>query len=105
MLPKFQTLANIVTGKDFSLLQTTWSALIDPIIGRAQNRSNILQDVSLVSGTNTINHLLGKKLQGYKIVLQDAAASIYDGQRTNKTPELTLVLISDAAAVCSIEVF
>lgn len=104
-LPKFQAIGQYVVPKDWSLLQTTWAALIDPIIGRQQNQSNILSSVSLVSGSNTVNHLLGRKLQGWKIVLQGAAASIYDTQATNQTPELTLILVSDNPVTVSLEVF
>ncbi len=104
-LPKFQTIGNEVTTKDFGLLQSTWSALIDPIIGRKQNQSNILSGVALTTGDNTINHLLGKNLQGWKVVLQSAAASIYDKQATNNTPYLTLVLNTSANCTVSIEVF
>lgn len=105
MLPKFQSLGATVSGKDWSLLQTTWSSLIDPIIGRKQNQSNILSNVALVNGTTVVNHLLGRKLSGWKVILQDAKASIFDNQSTNQTPELTLVLVSDAATTVSIEVF
>lgn len=104
-LPKFQPLGQAVSPKDFSLLQTTWAALIDPILGRRQNQSNILSGVSLVSGANTINHLLGRKLQGWKIVMQNASATIYDTQDANQSPELTLALNSSAPVTVSIEVF
>ncbi len=104
-LPKFQAIGDTVSGKDFGLLQTNWAALLDPLLGRRQNQSNILPDVELISGTTVVNHRLGRKLQGYKIVLQDAAAAIFDNQSTNQTPELTLVLVSDAVVTVSIEVF
>lgn len=104
-LPKFQSIGQWVSPKDFSLLQTNWAALIDPILGRRQNQSNILSDVPLAIGANTINHLLGRKLAGWKPILQNAAASLYDNQSTNQTPELTLILVSDAAVTVSLEVF
>lgn len=105
ILPKFQTIGDAVGSKDFSLLQTTWSALIDPILGRRQNQSNILDAVSLIAGSNVVNHKLGRKLAGWKVVLQGAEASLYDLQATNTTPELTLVLITDNPVIVSIEVF
>lgn len=104
-LPRFQALGQFVSGKDWSLLQSNWSALLDPILGRKQNQSNVLSDVELINGQAIVNHKLGRKLAGWKIILQDAKASIYDKQATNQTPELTLVLISDAATTVSIEVF
>lgn len=104
-LPKFQAIGQFVSPKDWSLLQTNWSALLDPLLGRRQNQSNVLSDIDLAIGLNTVNHKLGRKLQGWKIVLQDAHASIYDAQNTNQTTELTLELISDAVTTVSIEVF
>lgn len=104
-LPKFQAIGQMVSPKDFSLLQTTWAALLDPILRRRQNASNILSDVDLVIGTNTVNHLLGRKLQGWKVIRQDAKAALYDAQVGNDTPDLTLLLISDAVVTVSLEVF
>lgn len=104
-LPRFQALGQFVSSKDWSLLQTNWSALLDPILGRKQNQSNILSGVALANGTTVVNHLLGRKLAGWKIILQDASASVFDNQSTNQTPELTLILVSNAATTVSIEVF
>lgn len=103
-LPIFNALFQPVS-KDFSLLQTTWAALINPILNRVQNTSNILDDVVLAIGTNVINHKLGRKLKGWKIVRQSAVASLYDTQATNPTPDLTLRLVSSAVVTISIEVF
>lgn len=89
----------------FQLMQNSWSSQINPIINRAQNQSNILKKIALINGTTVVNHLLGKNLNGWKIVRQRASASIYDAQDTNQTPNLTLVLISSAAVVVDIEVF
>lgn len=97
ILPIFNSLS-----KELSLLQTGWSALIDPIIGRAQNKSNILQNIVLISGTNVINHLLGRKMQGWSIVDINSAAQVYRSVPFN---DLTLTLISDAITTVNIEVF
>jgi len=99
-LPTFNTKDLVVTQ-----IQSTWPSILNPLIRRPTNNSNILEDVALAIGSNTINHLLGRKLQGWKIVRQRAAASIYDTQDSNQQPETTLVLVSSAAVVCNIEVF
>src|ERR1041385_952261 len=93
LLPIFQT-----DTRELGMLQTRWAAELNPIIGRVQNQSIILEDVDLINGAVTINHFLGRKLKGWKIVRQNAQASIWDSQDSNKTPELTLVLNSDAVA-------
>lgn len=99
-LPIFQS-----DSKDMSLLQTSWAKEINPIITSPQNQSNILKSVPLITGANSVNHLLGRKLQGWKIVRQRAVASVYDTQDTNPFPALTLMLVSSANVICDIEVF
>lgn len=100
MLTRFTTAI-----KELSLMQTSWAAQLDPILANPTNSSLILQKVELIAGTNTINHKLGQKLQGWKLTRQRAPASIYDAQDGNQRPELTLVLISSAPVVIDLEVF
>jgi hypothetical protein len=100
VLPTF-----ITDSKDLSLLQTAWAQRLNPIITSPPNNSVILKNVALINGTTVIDHKLGRTLQGWKIVRQRASASIYDAQDANQRPNLTLVLVSNAAVVCDIEVF
>ena len=88
-----------------SLLQTAWKAILDPIVSSPSNNVNLIKNVSLINGVTTINHKLGQKLTGYRIVRQRAAASIYDNQDNNTLPDKTLILVSNAAVVVDIEVF
>ena len=87
------------------LMQNNWSRQLNPLLANPANQSLILKEVSLLSGSNVINHRLGQKLQGWKIVRQRAAASIYDNQDANQSPQLTLVLVSDNPVLVDIEVF
>jgi len=100
LLPIFQT-----SDKDLTLLQNKWSSILNPIISNPAISSSILSNVQLVNGTNTINHLLGRTLQGWKIVRLRGAATIYDQQDTNSMKNLTLVLVSNSQVSCDIEVF
>lgn len=79
-----------------------WASILNPFLQRPV--PIILENVSLISGSNTINHLLGHKLHTWKIVRQRAQASIYDNQDANQMQDLTLVLVSDAPVVVDIEV-
>lgn len=90
---------------EWEIAQDRWAAQLEPMLANPSNNSLILKKVALINGTTTINHLLGRKLQGWKIVRQRAAASIYDVQDSNQTPELTLKLVSNAAVTVDIEVF
>lgn len=87
------------------MMQNQWASILDPVLANPTNNSLILKSVSLSSGDNTINHKLGRVLQGWKIVRQRASATLYDKQDANQMPDKTLVLNASAAVVCDIEVF
>lgn len=99
-LTKFQTAV-----KELMLLQTDWISKINPLLANPSNNSSILKDVILATGSNTVNHLLGKPLQGWNIIRRNSAATVYDTQATNPRPELTLILVASAPVTISLEVF
>lgn len=86
-------------------LQTKWPAIIDPILKNPASNPSILKNISLVTGSNVINHLLGQPLQGWYMTRIRSLASIYDTQDTNPTPQLTLVLVSSADVIIDLAVF
>jgi hypothetical protein len=86
-------------------MQTKWAAILNVLLQNQSLASSILSNVPLINGTTVINHKLNRKLQGYRIILKNAAANIYDKQATNQTPDKTLIFVSDAAVTVSIEVF
>lgn len=88
--------------KDVSLLQTSWSAMLNPVINRATNQANVLENVSLKTGTNVVNHLLGRRMQGWFIVDLQGIATIY---RSAPFDNLTLTLTSSAPVIVNIGVF
>ena len=85
-------------------MQTKWKAALDPLLGDPTNNASILQNVSLIEGTNVINHKLGRTMQGWFITDQQGVANIY---RPNTAPfnSLTLTLISSAAVTVNLGVF
>jgi hypothetical protein len=99
-LPLFKT-----EIQEFSLLQTKWKSILDPLLGNVSVQSIMLPEVTLLNGTTVINHRLGRKLIGWRIVRQRAQASIYDLQDLNQSPQLTLVLSSNAQVIVDLEVF
>lgn len=98
-------MANLPQRLDLDMMQVTWATALDPIISNPATNPTILKNVPLVVGTNVINHKLGRKLQGWKIVRKRASADIYDEQDTNQMPQLTLVLVSDAIVTIDLECF
>jgi hypothetical protein len=91
--------------QDLILVRNKWSSILNPFVSNPSLQSSLLAKVSLISGTNSVNHLLGKKLTGWRIVRQRSAASIYDDQDINQRPDLTLTLISNASVIIDLEVF
>lgn len=67
--------------------------------------ANYLQEVDLVVGSNTINHLLGRPLAGWVIIRKRAAAEIYDTQDSNTEKNTTLHLTSNAVVTVDLMVF
>ena len=92
-------------GLTLELMQTKWASVLNPLIANPSLNSIILNNIPLSSGANTINHRLGRKLTGWRIVRLRASATIYDTQDSNPSPNLTLLLTSSATVVADIEVF
>lgn len=97
-LPLFQVLSD----QSFSLLQTKWKSILDPLLGIPTVNGNLLSNIVLVNGDTVINHKLGRKLIGWQITDQNAAASIY---RSKPISDTTLTLTSNAICTISLWVF
>jgi|SRR5665213_712799 len=85
----------------WELAQTQWPQQLDPLLSNPSNNASILTNVPLISATpNQVNHKLGRKLQGWRIIRNrqflvtgtPTGYQIYDTQDTNPTPQLTLIL-------------
>lgn len=90
---------------DLPQMQTKWATQLDPIISNPTVNNLILKNIRLSTGSNVINHKLGRVLQGWKPVRIRASATFYDTQDSNQTPQLTLVLVSSANVTIDLEVF
>lgn len=86
-------------------MQNRWASLIEPPLSLPIASSVILKSVSLASGSNSINHLLDRTLQGWFVIRQRSSATVYDTQDANLTPDKTLQLTASAAVVVDIQVF
>lgn len=86
-------------------MQTQWKSDIDPVIASPLWQGLQLSNVVLTSGVNTINHTLGRALQGWFLVGIQGAAVIYDLQSTNPSISTTLMLNSNAAVTISLWVY
>lgn len=99
-LPVFQS-----AFRDLMLIQTNWKGIIDNALNSPIIDGNLLTGVALASGANVINHKLGRALQGWLIVGNNANVTVYDTQASNSTPNLTLQLTASGAATVSLWCF
>lgn len=100
-LPSFNTKIN-----EFSLMQNSWATILQPIVNLPINSGRLIKDIVLASGTNTINHKLGRKLQGWIVTrMSGSFVQLYDLQNTNQMSDLTLILNSSAAGNIDLFVF
>ncbi len=98
-------MANLAQQLTLSDMQTKWASQLNPIIANPLNNASVLQNISLIAGTNVINHKLGQKLQGWFTTRVRSSVQLYDQQDSNQTPQLTLVLVASAPAIIDLGVF
>lgn len=84
------------------LMQKTWASQLNPMLANALTAGSLIPNVVLTDGSTTFNHYLGRQMQGWIIVDQNAAASIWRSAPLNGT---TLTLTSSAAVTVSLWVF
>ncbi|MES2347889.1 MAG: hypothetical protein V4641_10010 [Pseudomonadota bacterium] len=89
----------------WELANPKWAASINPLLANPLSSGAMLEGIVVAAGDNVINHGLQRRLQGYFIVLNSAAVTYYDKQKTNQRPDLTLVLNASGAATISLYVF
>src|SRR5437773_494086 len=92
-------------NRELNQVQANLAELIEAPLSSPLLNGNILGNQALLTGDNTIVHKLGRTLQGWAIVRQRAAASIYDKQATNATPDKTLILHTSAPVTVDLLVF
>lgn len=101
MLPIFKD-----ENRNLSMMQTAWASQLNPIIINPLSSMVQLDNITLISGVNTINHKLGKVLQGWFVTrMQNSFVQLYDLQNTNNMQDKTLILNSSGAGLISLIVF
>ncbi len=83
-------------------MQIKWASDLDPLLKNLLIQGVLISSISISSGTNVINHRLGRKQIGYIITDQTAAAQLYRSQPLNN---LQLTLTSDNPCVISLWCF
>lgn len=89
------------TKLDWSLANPLWAALLNPLLKNPLNSVQIIQ-AALATGANTLDHKLGRQMQGWFLVDIDAAVTVYRSQPMNT---LTLTLTASGPVNVLIGVF
>jgi len=79
-----------------------WAQALNPVIANPTNSIQLVQNIALTTGTNIINHGLGREMKGWFLTDIQGVASIYRSAPMNNS---TLTLTSSANVTCSIGVF
>ncbi len=96
---------NLSPKLPWELANPRWASSLNPVLANPIISGQILGPIGVITGANVINHGLGRKLQGYFVIMNNAAVTFYDSQTTNQRPELTLILNASGAATLSLYVF
>ncbi len=84
------------------LMQRQWSSQLNPLLAVSLTQGSLLPNIALINGTVTFDHYLGRQMQGWIIVDQNALANIYRSAPLNSQ---TLTLTSDAIVTISLWIF
>lgn len=96
-LPRFND-----NSQAFQLMQSQWASQLNPVLANPMTNMSILQNIALTTGTNIINHKLGRVQQGWILTDVNAAITVYRSKPFNAT---TLTLVSSGSATVNIAVF
>lgn len=89
--------------QDLGNLQDNIEDAINPFIKNQFLDGLLRTGIEIVAGDNDIPHKLGRKIQGWVVVDQDATAAFY--RKPSSTPTLTIKLNSSANCTISLYIF
>lgn len=103
-LPKFDKVQTL--DRPLNMIQDSLEKTLNPVFDNPLMSGQLLKNIALTTGNNSINHKLGRKLVGWFVTrVRDVPATLYDTQDSNPLPNLTLDINSSADIVLDIYVF
>lgn len=87
---------------DWNLANPLWASALNPVLANQLLQGNLIQNVTLVSGNNQINHNLNRLQIGWFIIDQNASATFYRSKPFNYQ---NLILNSSGAVTVSLWCF
>lgn len=86
-----------------NMIQDNISNILEPLSNVPLNSGQILQNVSLTTGSNNVVHKLARRPLGWFIIRQRSAGTVYDTQDTN--PQGDVFLRLQASANINVDLF
>lgn len=87
---------------EFQWMQAKWKSALDPILANPVINGLQLPDITLIAGTNVINHRLNRKMQGWMVTDTNSPYMPYRSAAFNDS---TLTLTSSVSCTVSLWVF
>lgn len=97
-------MSNLPQKQTLEQLSTKWASQLNPVLANLLVNGQLLDNVTLFSGTTVVNHKLGRQIQGWFLVSPLGAATVYEAAQ-QPNPTLTLTLVSNAAIQTGLWVF
>lgn len=98
-------MAKLPQKLSLDMMQVRWATELDPLLQNPILKGQVLKNIELKTGANTVPTKLSRNLQGWFIVRQRGSATFYDEQDFNAYPNLYLTLVSSADVSVDIWVY
>jgi hypothetical protein len=92
-----------VNSRTVNQIQDHIVQALGPLLNLPLSTSNFLEDLDLTTGSNSINHGLGRILRGWLVANRNAVVDLYE--EPSPFPKKTLVLNASTDAMISLIVF
>jgi len=89
-------------GLTTSQQQTTWAQQLNPVLTNPLVQGSLLSGIPITTGSNVINHKLGRQMQGWMVVDTTAAVTLYRSAPFNSS---TLTLVASGTSTIALWVF
>ena len=93
------------SSREFNQFQSQVISSVQPVLSNPIVNGRLIESLSVSSGSNIIDHGLGRELLGWIVVRNNANVTFYDTQASNANPARTLLLTASGNATISLYVF
>lgn len=103
MIPSFKKIRT--TSADLRQVQDSLGLVLDQVIRREILDGVLIENISLVTGSNIIDHTLDRAPKGFIIVARNANEQVWNGTSTKIVPKRNIDLESSGAVTVSLWFF